>query len=684
MNRLSPLVLAVASSISVAQTPPMEHVLVSVPLHKKTAETALPITVLTADDLHRAASSSIGDTLSNTPGLANASFGPGVGQPVIRGQQGSRVTVLQNGTGSADASNLSADHAVSVEAMLADSIEILRGPATLLYGGGAIGGVVNVIDGRIPTTVETGIRGGTEIRHDTSSDMDTVVARLDAGVGNFAWHVDGLYRDWNALDVPGFSEALPELDEDPARGTIENTDGRTQNFTLGGSFHFADGFAGLAVSRLENEYGIPAGSHEHHEEGEEEGEDHDEHEDEEGEEDGIRLVVEQTRYDGALHWHNPAKGLEVLRTFLTYTDYEHAEIESDGAIGTVFSNETFEGRLELVHETLGPFHGVVGLQVKEGSFSAIGEEAFVPVTDSRSVGLFLLEDLHWDDWTFEAGMRFDWTELKPEDSAISDESFSGFSASGSATWETSESVILGLAISVAERAPAIEELFSNVSVSEGGDLIVHAATGSVEVGAPDLDTEVSSNIDLSFRWFSDANFVDIKVFYNDFSDYINLVNTGLFVDDAPLRRYTQRDAQFYGVEFDSAFDLMVLGDGQLTLGIYGDSIRGEFQNSEDVTRLPPDKVGVRLEWGNDRSQLWGRVSRASSQNRPGQNETSTTGYTRFDIGADHRIEMSDGKLTLFLELANITDEEIRLSTSFLRDVAPESGRSVELGLRYSF
>ena len=164
MNRFSPLFLAVASSVSVAQTPPMEHVLVSVPLHKTTAETALPVTVLTADELNRAASSSIGDTLSNTPGLANASFGPGVGQPVIRGQQGSRVTVLQNGTGSADASNLSADHAVAVEAMLADSIEILRGPATLLYGGGAIGGVVNVIDSRIPTSVEEGFSGGGEVR----------------------------------------------------------------------------------------------------------------------------------------------------------------------------------------------------------------------------------------------------------------------------------------------------------------------------------------------------------------------------------------------------------------------------------------------------------------------------------------------------------------------------------------
>ncbi len=675
MNRLSPLFLAVASTMSVAQTPPMEHVLVSVPLHKTTAETALPVTVLTGEELDRAASSSIGDTLSNTPGLANASFGPGVGQPVIRGQQGSRVTVLQNGTGSADASNLSADHAVAVEAMFADSIEILRGPATLLYGGGAIGGVVNVIDSRIPTSVEEGLHGGGEVRHDTASDMDTVVARLDAGAGAFAWHLDGLYRDWNNLEVPGISVDSPERVEGVNRGNIENTDGRTRNFTLGGSYHFADGFAGLAVSRLENEYGIPAGGHEHEE---------DEQVHEEDEAGGIRLDVEQTRYDGALHWHDPIQGLEVLRSFLTYTDYEHAEIEPDGALGTLFSNETWEGRLEIVHERVGPFHGVIGLQARESTFSAIGEEAFVPETDSRNVGLFLLEDLHWDRWTVEAGVRLDWTQMKPEGLSTSQESFTGFSASGSASWEATESISLGLALSVAERAPAIEELFSNVGIANEDALIVHAATGSVEVGNLDLDTEVSSNIDFSFRWSWETDFVDFKLFYNDFSDYINLISTGLFIEEAPLRRYAQQDAEFYGVEFDSEFSVTMLGDGELTLGVFGDSIRGEFKDSDDVARLPADKVGVRLNWGNERTELWTRFISAGKQNRPGRNETPTKGYNRLDLGADHRIRVSGGELTLFVELANITDEEIRLSTSFLRALAPESGRSVELGLRYRF
>ncbi|MFT5483024.1 MAG: iron complex outermembrane receptor protein, partial [Halieaceae bacterium] len=203
MKRLIPIALVAISANAVPANPPMEHVLVSVPLHKKVAKTALPVTVLSDEELRRAAGATIGDTLSNSPGLANASFGPGVGQPVIRGQSGPRVTVLQNGTNSADASNVSADHAASVEPLLADSVEVLRGPATLLYGGGAIGGVVNVLDNRIPIAAPERLQGGAEYRHNTASSGDTAVGRLEGGNGTFAFHLDGLRRVWGNLEIPG-------------------------------------------------------------------------------------------------------------------------------------------------------------------------------------------------------------------------------------------------------------------------------------------------------------------------------------------------------------------------------------------------------------------------------------------------------------------------------------------------
>lgn len=695
MKRIMPLALAVASAqAAVAEQLPMEHVLVSVPLHKQTAETALPITVLSGDALSRAAAATIGDTLNNAPGLANASFGPGVGQPVIRGQQGPRVTVLQNGTSSADASSLSADHAVSVEALLADSIEILRGPSTLLYGGGAIGGVVNVVDNRIPTKRIDGIEGGVEYRHDAASDMDTSVGRLEGGSGDFAFHLDALYRDWNDLEIPGEAaserahedhdhEAGEASEEETTDGFIANTGGRTRSATAGVSYHFDDNFIGLAVNRLENNYGIPAGAHEHHEE---EGEDHDEDhaEDEHGlEEGGVRIDMTQTRYDLAMHLHEPLPGLEVARGFVSYTDYEHSEIEPGGEVGTRYSSDSWEGRLELVHQPLADFHGVLGLQAKSREFSALGEEAFIPVTDSRDIGLFLLEDYHYGAVTFEGGLRLDRDERDPAGVAQSRD-FNSVSASVSGLWDVSDQWQLGLSLSRAERAPAIEELYSNVENSGPGDWIAHAATSAIEIGNPDLDTEVSNNADLSLRWDSGAHFVTVTFFYNDFSDYIDLQNSGLEVDEMPVMVYGQQDATFRGIEVDSSFTLASVADGDLVLRVFGDATRGELANGDDVPRLPPMRAGSRLGWDNGALEVWGQVLEAAEQDRPGVNEEVTDGYTRWDAGVDYRLGIGDGQLTVFAALNNLTDEEIRLSTSFLRDVAPEAGRSVEAGLRYNF
>ncbi len=708
MKRLIPLAVAVAAANVAAEQQPMEHVLVSVPLHKKTAETALPVTVLSGEALSRAAASTIGDTLSNTPGLANASFGPGVGQPVIRGQQGARVTVLQNGTSSADASNLSADHAVSVEPLLAESIEILRGPSTLLYGGGAIGGVVNVLDNRIPTSLPETPSGGLEYRHDSASDMDNVVARFDGGSGNFAFHVDALYRDWSDLEIPGYAargedhedheedhedheEEHEDHEEDHGdegrKGVVENTGGRTKSLTLGSSYHFADGFFGLAVNRLENTYGIPAGAHQHHDEEEHEEEEHaddEEHEEEHGHGEGVILDVEQTRYDAALHWHEPVAGVEVFRGFLTYTDYEHKEIEGSGEVGTTYANETWEGRLELVHETMADFHGVFGIQLKAGEFSATGEEAFIPVTDSREIGLFLLEDYHRGDWTFELGLRFDHDERDPDTAAARSVSFNALSASASALWTISESWQVGAALSRAERAPSTEELYSNVEALDNDSLVVHAATNAIEIGSVDLDTETSNNLDVSVDWLGDGHYASVTVFYNDFRDYIGLLATGVEVDEVPVFAYAQEDARFYGVEVDTRFTLGNVAGGDLYLGLFGDIMRGELDNGDDVPRLPPQRIGGRLSWSSDSWQAWGQVVDAADQDRAGPNEEETQGYTRWDIGVDYRLPVGSGELVTFVNFNNLTDEEIRLSTSFLRDVAPEAGRSIEAGIRFSF
>ena len=481
MKRILLATLVGAASHAMAQNSNerLEHVLVSVPIHKKTSETALPVTVLSGDALRRAVGSTIGETLGTMPGVASASFGPGVGRPVIRGQQGARAVTLNNGIAAADASSLSPDHAVSVEPMLAESIEVLRGPSTLLYGGGAIGGVINVVDNRIPRAPIEGVQGAVEYRNDSATSMDTAAVKLEGGTGNFAFHFSGTARDFDNQEIPGLAidaeavEAQEELlageheeeheeeELDNSDGFIANTDGDADNFTFGTSYELGErGFIGFAYNNFKTQYGIPPGAHGHEEEHGEEESEGEEHSEEEEEEEIIRIDLEQDRYDAQLHYHDLAPGIiDVARAFLTYTDYEHVELEGT-EVGTRFERETWEGRLELVREA--EDHSVFGLQWRSDEFLAIGEEAYIPQTDSLEWGVFYIQDFHTADWQFELGARADWVERDPDAFSAKAEDFTSFSFSGTGIYTFDTAWSLGLALSRSERAPATEELFSNV------------------------------------------------------------------------------------------------------------------------------------------------------------------------------------------------------------------------------
>lgn len=710
MKRLVLFAVVVGAARAAAEQLPMEHVLVSVPIHKKTAETALPVTVLSGEALQRQAAATIGETLGNKPGIASASFGPSVGRPVIRGQQGPRALTLQNGMLSADVSSLSPDHGITVEPLLAESIEVLRGPATLLYGGGAIGGVVNVIDDRIPRAPVEGLTGGIEYRYDDAPGMDSGVFRLEGGNGVLAFYLSGSTRETDDLEIPGMAideaalEELPggdghEEDGGHAEEALENTDGYiantdsdTDTITAGGSYHFGErGFVGLAVNHLETEYGIPPGAHGHHEE-EHDGEEHAEEVHEEGEEHGheeeeefVRIDMEQTRYDANLHLHDLGDAIEVLRGFLTYTDYEHVELEGSEA-GTRFDRQTWESRIEIVHRPLAAgLHGVFGLQWREDEFVARGDEAYVPQTDSSEVGLFLIEDFHRGDWTYELGLRTDWVERNPDARSADSEDFTSVSLSGSVLWSISPSWQAGLSLSRAARAPSTEELFSNVDAMAPGELVAHAATAAIEVGDPNLEEETSLNTDFTLSWVGAGSRAELALFYNRFEDYIFLFNSGREVDETPVYLYQQDDADFYGVEFESEFRLVAGGAGDLWLGLFGDMISGEFDENGDVPRLPPRRLGARLSWSGEALGAWVSVLDAAEQDDPGDFETETSGYTRWDAGIDYRWQLREsGELLAFLKWKNIGDEEIRLSTSFLRNYAPEAGESLEAGLRFTF
>jgi len=706
MKRLLSIAVAAASAnlplSALAEDRTMEHVIVSVPIHKQEADTAMPVTIITGDELRRQAATTIGETLGNRAGIANSTYGPAVGRPVIRGQQGPRAITLQNNILSADVSSLSPDHAVAVEALLADSIEVLRGPSTLLYGGGAIGGVVNVIDNRIPRAPIDGVQGAVEYRYDDASAMDNGTAKLEGGNGRFAFHLSGTLRETDDVDIPGFAidekaleqqEALlghhdeeghEEEELENTEGFIANTDSETDVITGGFSFHFGEGnLTGFSASRIESEYGLPPGTHEHDHEDEHEGE-HEEHADEEQGEEFIRIDMEQTRYDAILQLEQPAEWIDTIRGFMSYTDYEHKELEGT-EVGTLFARETWETRVEVVYDALVGTEAVVGLQVRADEFEATGAEGYVPKTNSSEIGLFLIEDFHRDAWTYEAGLRFDLVERDPDTQSTDKEDFSSVSVSGSALWQFSDSWQAGISLSRSARAPATEELFANIEAMDSEELVTHPATGVIEVGDAGLDEEVSLNVDLALQWNSGRSWAEVSLFYNSFEDYIFLINSGEDVDEVPVYLYQQEDANFVGVELESNFHLTEFGNGALFLGIRGDMISGEFDSNGDVPRLPPMRIGGKLSWTGEAFSTWVSVLNASDQQDSGNFETETDGYTRWDIGADYRFSMTDDSdLLVFMKWKNIGAEEIRLSTSFLRNYAPEAGESIEAGIRFTF
>lgn len=695
---LSPLALAVAPVMAVAQErgnngsePLVEHVLVSVAAHRKEAQTAMPVSILSSDELARQAAATLGETLNNQPGLSSASFGPGVGQPVIRGHQGPRVQTLRNSLPSLDVSTNSVDHGLAVEPMLADSIEVLRGPSTLLYGGGAIGGVVNVIDGSIPSRHREGASAGVELRHSSVDDGRSGVARLDSGAGNWTFNLQGLYRDWGNPEIPGLAVNAaavddPEEIEESSDGYLANADGRSRQQSLGTAYHFngdstESGYIGISYSNLESNYGIPAGVHHHEEEHEHEHE----HEHEEHAEEGIRIDMRQRRWDLAGDFHLDGFW-ELLRWRAAYSEYEHAEVEPSGEVGTRFRRDATALRAELSHSPLGDWHGVVGLQYLDSDFEAVGEEAFVPASRNRALGLFVLEDYHGNGWQIESGLRVDLDQLDTVTRAGED--YLGLSASLAGLIDISEHWLASLGWSQSRRAATAEERYSNIGNSPD-QWVLHGATGVVELGDANLRREKSDNIELRLRGEYSRWNAELSVYHNQFNDYIYLQEAGSSADGAEVFQYRQQDAQYQGLEYQLSVELMPsAAAASVVVGVFGDYVSAELDRGGDIPRLPPERHGLRLAWeqavfgGNAFAEA--RWLIAAQQKASSEHDTDTEGYHRFDASLGWALDIAANRYSVMLRGRNLGDEEIRNSSSFIRNQAPEPGRNLELALRVDF
>lgn len=679
--------LAISSGGSFAQTAPpaapgaaanassLPSVTVSASgLQLGAGEMTTPVSVLEGDELVRRREATLGETLNSEPGITSSHFGAGASRPIIRGMDGPRVKVLSDGAELHDASTISPDHAVVSEPLLATQIEVLRGPSALVYGNGAVGGVVNVLDGKIPTAIpQKGYEGSAELRANTGAREGAGAFSLTGGAGNLAVHAEGVSRDAGDYRVgKGWAP-----NGEPARKVLGSFN-RTDTGSVGLSWVGDRGYLGAAYTRQTARYGLPGhnhsfeGCHTHGdhlhcgEHGDDDGHDHDH-----GAEAGDVPVVDlrSERFDVRGELRNPFAGFSALRLRAGVTDYVHDEVE-DGAISTTFKNKAYDTRLELQHEPIAGFKGVFGLQTSQRKFSAEGEEAYVQPTTTRKTGLFVLEEYRLGDWRFEGALRHDRQTAEAETSGI-ERSHNGTSASLGAVWQFTPGYSLGTSLTRASRAPSAEELYANG---------LHMATSTYERGNADLRSETSQNIDLSLRKTSGDTTFGVSVFRNRISNYI-YGRTLDEVDGLQLLQYAQADATFTGIEGQVRQRLT----RNLGVTLFGDTVRARLAGGGLLPRIPATRAGVRLDanWNAWDGQVeWVQVAR---QNRVAEFESATPGYGMLNLGVSYSGKYNgETPWQVYLKANNLTDRLAYAHTSFIKNAAPLMGRNLTLGVKVAF
>ncbi len=695
--RLSPslLLLVLAAVVARAQTAPadtparkpdeilaLDAVVISAGADAKSAfDLAQGASVLEADTLHRSLQGTLGETLVGVPGINATYYGPGASRPIIRGLGGDRVRMLDNGVGALDASNVSPDHNVAIEPLLVDRIEVLRGPATLLYGSSAVGGVVNVIDNRIPSSAPTRpIAGRLEARYDSGSNEQTGIVALTAGNQSFALQANGLRTESDDIDIPGYADPANPVN----KGTLTNSAISTKSGSLGGTYFWGKGNAGVAVSEYDTVYGVPT-------------------------DEPIQIDMKQRRLDFRSEVTEPFAVFKSAKLRLGFADYTHAEVDEEtGLANTTFKNKAYEGRLELAQQDFGNLTGTVGFQVSRSDFSADGEEVVTPQTVTNTAALFALESYKLNSaFTLQFGARYEHQGIKvgdvnpllpayPDYDATSGEKHSkgALSVSTGLVWYPAKDYSVGLSVAYSERLPVAQELFANGP---------HGGTGAYEIGSSDLGSEKSLGLDLTVR--KRVGFVtgSIGAFVNRFSDFVfEQKDPNLYFDEAsgellpypvdppdaeylPIYHFVARDALFYGGEADLTLHLLEHGADNLHLDLTSDYVRAE-QTADDqpLPRMPPVRVGARLRYELDRWTFGVSLRHAFDHDRIAAEETETPGYTLLGADVSYRFPAGKSQWELFARGSNLTDEDARVSTSFLKDVAPLPGRTVTAGVRVTF
>ncbi len=635
------------------------------PLGVGSDELVVPVTLLNGRELSLRRAGTLGETLNGIPGVTATQFGPNASRPVIRGLDAERVKIMQNGVGILDASSLSFDHAVGIDPLIIEQIDVVRGPAALLYGGSAVGGVVNAIDHRIPTEKLDGVIGRTEARFGGAENQRNGALVVDVGNGQFAIHGDAYKRKTDDLDIPSFAVSSRKSNAD---GTLRDNKGKLVNSSsdgdggaVGASLTFDNGYIGASYSTLNNNYGTVA-------------------------EEAVRIDMKSDRWDVASEFTgfgNSGLGnvFNRVKFRMAHTDYIHKELES-GVVGTTFKNRGVEGSVEAGHAPIGNVKGVLGFQFDNITFSALGAEAFVPSVNTQNKSLYVYEELPIDASKITFGARLGHTSVDSSADANfgagQDNSFNTNNLALGGLYSLNSNWSLTSNLSHNERAPSYFELYANGA---------HIATGQFEVGDSSFSKERSNGIDTQLRWKEGKDSLSVGAYYTRFSNFIGTFNTGNIepITGLPEARFLAVPAVFKGVEAEGKFNIA----DNLNLNLRGDYVHATNTRTGDyLPRISPLRLGAGLQYqlGSFNARL--DALHAFKQNRTADNELTTDGYTDVSALVAYKLGslINTGKLNieLFAKANNLLNQEIREHASILKDISPAGERSLLIGARADF
>lgn len=654
-----------------------DEVIVVTGVRRKAGDVLGGLTVLDSEELAKDVRPSIGETLARQPGISASSFGPTASRPILRGLSGDRIRLLTDGIGSFDVSASSPDHAVALNPLTAERIEVLRGPSALLYGSSAIGGVVNIVDRRIPRRApENAVGVAGLLSYGTAADERSANLSVDVPVtGHFILHADGNWSKSDDLETGGHLltkelRGQAAASPDPEIQALADLKGKLPNsaaksWEAAGGLAYVDGDLNIGASFTHHDalYGVPIRFSL----------------DPTIEAEAPTIDVSQDRYDARAEI--PLSGLfSQVRLRGGYSKYRHHEIEDTGEIASTFRSKGGEGRAELVQAERGGWSGTSGLQYLDRKVGIEGEEKFLPDSKQRQTGIFTMQSVVRGPFRLEGGARIEFSKL----SAAEDEdletpamkrSFTTFSASGGASYDFSPGWRAGATLAYSSRAPSIEELFANGP---------HAGTQAFEVGDPGLDPEKSVSAEVSLRRHSGPVRITASAYYTHFSNYIFQAQTGEIEDNLPVFAYRQGKANYYGFELETKAELGdafgIHWDGDLI----ADYVHATVKDFGPAPQIPP----LRLLGGisGSKGPVEGRVEveHAFRQNRNAPLETETDGYTLVNASLDWTPLADNPDLTLSLAANNIFDVVARRHSSLLKDYAPLAGRDIRVTARLGF